>query len=83
MSNLSMKGGMYGTLPRALTTQEVLVRCRNEDPDVQRERRALTQSKSVSELAKIGGLSDLPIPANIERLLSGKSRSKSRETKPE
>ena len=31
---------------------------------------ALTQSKSVSELSQIRSLSDLPVPENIERLIS-------------
>ncbi len=50
----------------------MLVRCRQEDPEVLLERRNLVQSRSVSELAKISGLSDLPVPKHIERLLQGK-----------
>jgi hypothetical protein len=73
-----MKENIYATLPKSLTTQEVLVRSRTEDPSVSRERQALTQSKSVSELAQISSFADLPIPANIERLLGG-GRSKTKE----
>ncbi len=78
MSNISMKDSVYSTLPKSLTTQEVLVRSRTEDPEVLKERRALAQAKSVSELAQIHSLSDFPIPGRIERLL--RKRSKSRET---
>ena len=77
MSNLSVKN-MYGTMPKSLT-QEVMVRSRFEDPDVQRERRNLTQSKSVSELARINGLSDFPVPATLERLIGGRGGKKDQD----
>jgi len=80
MSNLSTREGVYSTLPRVLTTRDVLVRSRTEDPEVLKERRALAQSKSVSELAAITSFSDLPIPAAIERLLGGGGGRK--ETRP-
>ena len=70
MSNLSSKG-LYGTLPKALTERELITRARFEDPEIQAQRRALTQAKSVSELGAIHGLSDFPLPKNIERLLAG------------
>ncbi len=47
-----------------------------EDPEVLKERRALVESKSVGELAAVTSLSDIPIPATIGNLLSGK-RSRS------
>ena len=53
-----------------------MTRARFEDPEILEQRRALTQSKSVSELAAINGLSDFPIPATIERILSGKKADK-------
>jgi hypothetical protein len=81
MSNLSTREGMYSTLPRALTTRDVLVRSRTEDPEILKERRALAQSKSVSELAAITSFSDLPIPAAIERLLGGGSKKESSRPK--
>ena len=74
MSNLSMKDNIYSTLPRSLTTKEVLVRSRTENPEVLRERQAITQAKSVSELAQMSSMSDFPIPGNIERLLAGKKK---------
>ena len=77
MSNLSVKN-MYGTMPKSLT-QEVMVRTRIEDPEVLRERRNLTQSKSVSELSRIGGLSDFPVPATLERLIGGRGGNKDKD----
>lgn len=74
LSNLSTKEGVYATLPRSLTTKEVLVKSRYEDPELQRERQALTQAKSVSELAQISSISDFPVPANISRLFSPKEK---------
>ena len=82
---MSTKEGIYATLPKSLTTKEVLVRARTEDPETLKQRQQLTQSKSVSELAHISGLSDFPIPANIEKILSGKKRDETRrdpEEKP-
>ena len=66
---------IYATLPKSLKS-EVLVRSRVEDPEVQRQRRELTQSKSVSELAQVKSLSDFPIPANIEKLIQGRGAVK-------
>ena len=77
MSNLSVKN-MYGTMPKSLT-QEVMVRTRIEDPEVLRERRNLTQSKSVSELSRISGLSDFPVPATLERLIGGRGGNKDKD----
>ena len=64
----SLGGNIYATLPKSLKS-ELVVRSRVEDPEVQVERKKLTESKSVSELAAITSLSDLPIPANIEKLI--------------
>ena len=63
--------GIYATLPKSLKA-DVLVRTRQEDPDVLKERQALVASKSVGELATLTSISDIPIPATIENLLSGK-----------
>jgi len=64
----SLGGNIYATLPKSLKS-ELVVRSRVEDPEVQVERKKLTESKSVSELAAITSLSDIPIPANIEKLI--------------
>lgn len=74
MSNLSTK-----TLPKSLTNKEVLVRTRNEDPQVLKERQEIVRSKSVSELAKISSMSDLPIPANIQKLFKKQQQNEHKQ----
>ena len=64
----SLGGNIYATLPKSLKS-ELVVRSRVEDPEVQEERKKLTESKSVSELAAITKLSEFPLPANIEKLI--------------
>lgn len=64
----SLGGNIYATLPKSLKS-ELVVRSKVEDPQVQEERKKLTESKSVSELAAITRLSEIPIPANIEKLI--------------
>jgi hypothetical protein len=66
---------MYATLPKSLKS-ELLVKSCVEDPEVQQERMALTQSKSVSELSQIKSLSEFPIPDNIEKLISRTATNK-------
>ena len=48
---------------------EVMVRSRIEDPEILQQRRQLSQSKSVSELAQIQSMADFPIPSTIEKLM--------------
>lgn len=64
-------------MPKSLT-QEVLVRTVIQDPTVINQRRALTQSKSVSELAQINSFADFPIPSTLSRMVSRK-KDKSRD----
>jgi len=71
----SITENMYATLPRSLKS-ELLVKSCVEDPEIQQERRALTESKSVSELSQIKSLSDIPIPDNIEKLISRAATNK-------
>merc|ERR1711974_164291 len=40
------------------------------DPEVVAQRRQIASSKSVSELSQVRSLSDIPIPENLERLMS-------------
>merc|ERR1712241_1322190 len=65
----SIQENLYATLPRSLKS-EILVKSCVEDPEVQLEHMALTQSKSVSELSQIKSISEFPIPEKIERLIS-------------
>ena len=60
---------------------EVMVRSRIEDPEILQQRRQLSQSKSVSELAQIQSMADFPIPSTIEKLMVKKEAGTS-EAKP-
>merc|ERR1719228_279226 len=71
----SITENMYASLPRSLKS-ELLVKTCVEDPEIQQERKALTESKSVSELSQIKSLSDIPIPENIEKLISRTATNK-------
>merc|ERR1712033_66130 len=71
----SITENMYATLPKSLKSG-LLVKSCVEDPEIQQERMALTQSKSVSELSQIKSLSDIPIPENIEKLISRTATNK-------
>ena len=63
-----LKDKMYDTLPKSMK-QELLVKVRDEDPEVQKKRQELTRSKSPVELSQISSLSDFPVPATIEKML--------------
>merc|ERR1711970_809599 len=71
----SITENMYASLPRSLKS-ELLVKTCVEDPEIQQERKALTESKSVSELSQIKSLSDIPIPESIEKLISRTATNK-------
>ena len=64
-----IKDKLYDTLPRSMKS-EVLVRVRDEDPELQRQRQELTRAKSPAELSQISSMADFPIPKNIEDLLN-------------
>lgn len=67
-----IKDKLYDTLPRSMKS-EVLVRVRDEDPELQKQRQELTRSKSPVELSQISSLAEFPIPKNIEGLLNKKN----------
>ncbi len=48
--------------PYGTTKSLALVRTKQEEPEVQRERAELTRSKTPAELGQIRGLGDIPIP---------------------
>ena len=73
---------LYGTLPSSLKT-ELMTRSRYEDPEIQQQRRQVTQSKSVSELSKIEGLADFPIPTTIEKMIHTKKDATNNAENPE
>jgi len=65
-STQSLQQSIYSSLPRSLKL-DLLVSQTVEEPDVLAERRALVASKSVSELSRITSISDIPVPANLQR----------------
>ena len=73
--NLSVKSLQDKLENSSLTTQKLLVVSKYEDPEVLKERQKTVQSKSVSELAQISTLSDLPVPSRIEKLLPYSQKS--------
>lgn len=52
----TFRENLYDTLPRSMKS-EVLVRVRDEDPEVQRVRQELVRSKSPTELSQVGTFS--------------------------
>lgn len=53
---------------------ELLVRSRQEDPAVQKERAQAVKAKSVSELSQIKSLDDIPVPSTLENWVGRGSR---------
>jgi hypothetical protein len=76
-SSLPDAATLYASLPRSFK-QECVVRTREEDPEVLKQRQELARAKTPIELSKITALSDFPIPATIENLMHPK-RAKSIE----
>ncbi len=69
----SASGGLR--IPKSLQ-KECLVRTREEDPEVLRERQAAVKERSVRDLSQITGFSDIPIPATLGRLVGGKKKDR-------
>ena len=63
------------TLPRSWREQQLVTKVKVEDPEKQKQRQEMTQKKSVSELAAMSSLSDLPIPAPIEKLMEMRTKT--------
>ena len=61
-------------VPDSLHTQKLLVVSKFEDADTLQHRRQVVQSRSVSELSQISGLSDFPMPDKLEKLMTLRSR---------
>ena len=70
-------------LPDSLTSQQILVVSKFQDPSVLNERRAMVQSKSVSELSQIPSVFDLPVPTQVEKFLTATRTSRKRKPKSE
>ena len=52
-----------------------------EDPEVQKQRQEIVNTKSVAELGEIHGLSEFPVPATLERLMDKNKRKSAVEPK--
>ena len=62
---------MYNNIPASLK-QECLVRTKVEaNPKELQRRREIVETRTPAQLAEIKGLSDLPIPATLERVIKG------------
>jgi hypothetical protein len=57
-ANKPLKEKLYDTLPRSMKS-EVLVRVRDEDPDIQKQRQELTRAKSPIQLSQISSFSGM------------------------
>merc|ERR1712041_39581 len=66
-STSSLKSqGMYATLPRSLK-MDLAVKTVEQDQEMVEERKNLLATKSISELGKVTSISDIPIPALVQK----------------
>ena len=79
MSSLSGKISS-ASLPDSMKKQ-LLVKARMEEPEVQKQRQEIVNTKSVAELGEIHGLSEFPVPATLERLMDKNKRKSAVEPK--
>lgn len=61
-------------VPDSLHSQKLLVVSKFEDADTLQLRQQIVQSRSVSELSQISGLSDFPVPEKLEKLMTLKRK---------
>ena len=71
-SPTSFKESVYGSLPRSVKEQQLLVKAKVEDPEKVRERQEIVRTKSPSQLSQITSLSDFPVPTPVENMLKRK-----------
>ena len=57
--------------------KQLLVKARMEDPEVQKQRQEIVNTRTVAELSEVHGFGDFPIPTTLERLVD-KSKRQSR-----
>jgi len=69
----SFKESIYGSLPRSVKEQQLLVKSKVEDPEKVRERQEIVRTKSPTQLSQMTSLSDFPIPTPVENMLKRKS----------
>jgi hypothetical protein len=63
----SIHSTLHSTLPRSLSEKQLMVRSRVEHADILAERRALVESKCVSELSQLSSFHDIPVPSTLTR----------------
>lgn len=71
---------IYSTLPRSLRDTKLVTNVKvEEDEETLKARQEMVNTKSPAELAQISGLSDLPIPSRLSRMVTrGQTTSGSR-----
>ncbi len=69
---------LYGTLPRSMRETKLVCAVREIDDEQELQRRRdLVESRTPTQLAQIGGLSDMPVPTRIEGLFKKEKRDRS------
>merc|ERR1719350_2304466 len=81
VTSLSAKSLTSLSIPESLLTQ-LAVKSVVEDQDVVAKNKEIIKTKSVGELAHIGGLSDFPIPDNVENLYNKLTATSSKRPAP-
>ena len=71
---------LYNQLPGSLKS-EVLVRARQEEPEIQLARAEIIKNKSVNELSQITSIEDFPLPKSVEQLIGRAPRPVERKKK--
>ena len=71
---------LYNQLPGSLKS-EVLVRARQEEPEIQFARAEIIKNKSVNELSQITSIDDFPLPKSVEHLIGRAPRPVERRKK--
>ena len=71
---------LYDNLPSSFKS-EVLVRSRQEEPEVQQARAEVIKQKSVNELSKINSLNEFPLPKKVEQIIGRAPRPVERRKK--
>ena len=72
--------GLYDSLPSSFKS-EVLVRARQEDPEVQQARAELVKQKSPNQLSQINNLDEFPLPKTVESWMGRAPRPVERRKK--
>merc|ERR1711936_925055 len=81
VTSLSAKSITSLSIPESLLTP-LAVKSVVEDQDVVAKNKEIIKTKSVGELAHIGGLSDFPIPDNVENLYNKLTATSSKRPAP-